>query len=215
MAFTDMQRFGTGLGAGSILSGIAGLFGGKHKNPASAANQYISQIPGQTASYYQPYINAGQNALPGLQQQYGSLLNNPGGRLNEIGQNYHQSPGFQFALQQALQGANHAAAAGGMAGSPEHEQQNMQLATNLGHQDYNNWLGQATGLYGQGLQGEQGLASMGQHAGSSMADMIAQTLAQQGQYAYEGRAGQNQANGSVWSNLGSGAGLLGAFLPWH
>ena len=34
-----------------------------------------------------------------------------------------------------------------MAGSPQHEQENMQLATNLGNQEYNGWLTKALGLY--------------------------------------------------------------------
>jgi len=96
---------------------LSGLFGGKgYKNPADSANKYIDQIPGQTSQYFQPYINAGQNALPQLQGQYNDLLNNPGGKLNQMGGQFQQSPGFQFALQQALQGSGHAAAAGGMAG---------------------------------------------------------------------------------------------------
>jgi hypothetical protein len=189
------------------------LFGNK-KNPADEANKFISQIPGQTMQYLYPYSAYGQNALPRLQGQYDEILGNPGGKLNQIGESFHQSPGFQFALQQALQGAGHAAAAGGMAGSPEHEQRNMELGTNLANQDYYNYLKGATGLYGQGLQGEQGLASGGLTAGQSLADTIAQTLAQQGNYAYEGQAGKNQANNSLWSSLGSGLGLLGAFLPW-
>lgn len=212
MALTDMQRFGIGAGAGNLASGIAELFS-NNKNPADIANQYISQIPGSTSSYFQPYINYGQTALPTLQGQYNELLATPGGKLNQIGSSFHQSPGFQFALQQALQGAGHAAAAGGMAGSPQHEQQNMQLATGLANQDFYNYLDKALGLYGKGISGEQGLAGAGLQAGTSMADMIAQALAQQAQYAYEGEAAKNESKNSLWSNLGSGLGLLSAFLP--
>lgn len=191
-----------GLGAGLLGSGLFGLFG---KSPSDYANKYLGQIPGQTNQYYQPFFEAGKSQLPGLQEQYSQLLSNPGDKLNAIGGSFQQSPGFKFALQQALQGAGHAAAAGGMAGSPQHEQQSMELANNLANQDYYNWLGQATGLYGQGLQGSQGLAGMGQQSGSSMADMIAQTLAQQGQNAFAGKASRNQGI----SNLLGGLGALG------
>src|SRR4029077_19140922 len=115
------------------------LFGGKKSNPANAGMPYLNQIPGMTSPYFQPYINAGQEAIPNLQGQYNELLQGPGNKLNQIGQDYQQSPGLQFAIQQALQGAGHAAAAGGMAGSPQHEQQNMQLASHLADQDYYNW----------------------------------------------------------------------------
>jgi hypothetical protein len=191
-----------------------GLFGKGSKNPADSAMPYLNQIPGATSGYFQPYINAGQYALPTLQGQYNQLLGSPGAKLNEIGGQFQQSPGFQFALQQALQGAGHAAAAGGMAGSPQHEQQNMGLATDLANQDYYNWLGHATGLYNQGLAGEQGLASGGLQAGSSMADMIAQTLAQQANLSFNGQQQQNQNKSDMWGNIFKGAGSLAAFNPW-
>lgn len=204
------------------MSWLSELFGGgagkNYQNPADKAMPYLNQIPGSTAPYLQPYMNYGQAALPELQGQYSELLHHPGEKVNEIGSSFHQSPGFQFALQQALQGADHAAAAGGMAGSPQHQQQNMELATNLGNQDYYNWLGHAQGLYGQGLQGEQGFARMGQQASTNLADMIAQTLAQQGQLSYAGQQNINQLNNSrsnaKWGALGQGLGALSAFIPF-
>jgi hypothetical protein len=205
-----LNDIGQGMGAGSIGAGLWGLFG-NDSNPANGAQGYLSQIPGAISPYYNPYINAGSGALSNLQGQYGNLLNNPGGMLNQIGSSYHQSPGFQFALQQALQGSGHAAAAGGMAGSPQHEQQNMQLATNIGNQDYYNFLNPAIGLYGQGLQGEQGLATMGFGAATNMSDQIAQALANQAGLSYAGKAAQNQSQGSAFSNIFGGLGMLGAF----
>lgn len=175
---------------------------------------YLNQIPGQTQKYQQPWLQAGQNQLPGLQDQYSQLMNDPGGRMNKIGESFKESPGFKFAMQQALQGGNHAAAAGGMAGSPQHEQQNMQLATDLGNQEYNNWMKNALGQYDFGLQGSQGMANQGQQAGQSMADMIAQTLAQQGNLAFNGQQQQNQNKSDMWGNIFKGAGSLAAFNPW-
>lgn len=195
------------------MSFFSNLFKGG-KNPADAAMPYLQQIPGQTKKYFQPYINAGEEALPQLQQQYGSLLNNPGGMLNNIGQGFQASPGFNFAMQQALQGANHAAAAGGMAGSPQHQQQNMQLATDIGNQEYNHWLQNALGLYGSGLSGQQGLANMGMESGSRMADMIAQTLAQQGNLAFGGQRQLNQNQNDLFGNIFKGAGVLSSRGPF-
>lgn len=190
------------------------LFSGGNRNPAKAAQPYLNQIPSQTNQYMLPYFNAGTGALPNLQQQYSQLLSSPGELINHIGESYQQSPGLNFAIKQAMQGAGRASAAGGMAGSPMHEQENMKLAQDLGMQDYNRWLGNALGMYGTGLAGEQGLAGMGQHAGQSMADMIAQTLAQQGNLAFQGQAQQNQNRNDFWGNLFSGAGSLAAFNPW-
>ena len=184
------------------------LTGGK--TPASAAKPYLDQIPGQTNQYYQPYFDAGKNQLPKLEEQYTDLMNNPGGKYNKIGESFQQSPGFKFAMQQALQGSEHAANAGGMTGTPQHEQQNMQMATDMANQDYYNYMGGATGMYNQGLQGAQGMSNQGQQAGSSMADMIAQTLNAQANNAYEDQAQKNQNHNNI---LGQGIGLAKSFIP--
>lgn len=189
-----------------------------YTNPANNAMPYLGQIPGATVPFLSPFYSAGINAYPTLNSEYGSLMRDPGAKLNEIGSSFHESPGFKFALQQALQGADHAAAAGGMAGSPEHEQKAMQLATNLGNQDYYNWIDRTLPLYEHGLSGEQGFYSGGLQAGTSLADMIAQTLAQQGQLSYAGQQNLNQLNASrnnaKWNAIGQGVGALSAFIPF-
>ena len=195
------------------MSFFGNLFGGG-KNPANSAMPYLNQIPGQTKQYQQPFFDAGKNMIPGLTDQYTNLMNDPSGRLNEIGQGYQQSPGFKFAMQQALQGGNHAAAAGGMAGSPQHEQQNMELAQNIASKDYNDYMKNALGLYGAGLSGGQNMANQGQQAGQSMADMIAQTLAQQANLSFQGQSQQNQNQSDLFNNIFKGIGSLGAFNPW-
>ena len=207
------------------MSWFSNIFGGGHKsNPTHAAMPYLNQIPGQTSQYMQPYFEAGKEALNPLQGQYQQLLNNPGGKINEIGQSYHESPGFKFALQHALEAANHASAAGGMSGTPQDQFQQEQIATGLGNQDYNNWMTNALGQYNQGLHGEQGLAGLGQGAGQNLADMIAQTLAQQAQYGFRGQQETNARNNSLWGGIGKvgGAALgglaggpLGAFAGWN
>jgi|ERR1700675_4735475 len=194
------------------MNWLSDLFGGK--NPAYSAMPYLNQIPGQTQQYQQPWMQAGKDQLHGLQDQYSQLMNDPGGKMNKIGEGFKESPGFKFAMQQALQGGNHAAAAGGMAGSPQHEQQNMQMATDLGNQEYGNWMKNALGMYGQGLHGSQGMANQGQQAGQSMADMIAQTLAQQANLSFNGQQQQNQNKSDMWGNIFNGAGSLAAFNPW-
>ena len=199
-----------GGGIGGIGSGLMGLFGNQ-KNPADAANQYYDQISQQANQYNQPYYQAGMNQLGGLQDQYGQLMNDPGGKFNQIGQSFQQSPGFKFAMEQAMNAQNRSAAAGGMAGSPMHEQMAQTQATDLANQDYYNYMNGALGLYGQGLGGAQNLAGMGQQAGNNMSEMIAQQLAQQGQNAYEGQAAKNQNKSNSFGNLFGGLGSLAAF----
>ena len=140
------------------------------------------------------------------------LMNNPGDVMNKIGGGFKESPGYQFQLQQGQNAANNAAAAGGMAGSPMHEQHNMELATNLANQDYNNWIKNAMGMYGQGLQGEQGMYDIGSRAGIGLGEDLASMRAQQGRMAYEEAAGKNQKSGMDMNNMMQAAGMLLAFL---
>ncbi len=200
------------------MSWLSNLFGGGHNsNPANAAMPYLNQIPGATNQYSQPFFNAGAGALPGLQEQYSGLLNNPGDKLNDIGSHYQQSPGFKFALEQALGAQDRQSNAQGMGGSPQNREYDTQLATNYANQDYNNYLGQATGLYNSGLQGQAGLAGMGQQSGQHMSDMIAQLLAQQGNMAFRGQQENNSQRNSLLGGLGQFAGAgLGAYAggPW-
>lgn len=185
-----------------------GLFDFLYDDPSKDAQKYLNRIPGTVKPYYDPYIQAGQRQLPGLEQQYGQLMNDPGGRMNEIGSSFQQSPGFQFALQQALQGSGQAAAAGGMAGSPQHEQQNMGIATQLGNQDYYNYLGNALNMYTQGLQGSQGLYNSGQNASNSLADLLASGLGSQASLGYAGGANQNMMGLGTLGLLGGGLSSL-------
>ena len=179
-----------------------GIFG----NPANAAMPYLNQIQGTITPYLQPYSQYGQDTLPMLMGQYGNLINNPGQFLNQMGQNFQQSPGYQFQVNQALGAANRASAAGGMAGSPM-EQQNIAGTVNqLANQDYYNWLNHAAGMYGMGLQGLQGMGQQGLQAGSELSSDLAQALMSKANLAYAGQANQNQMYGNLF---GQGIGFLG------
>jgi hypothetical protein len=191
----DTSRFAQGAASGGLLPGVGyGFFGGGGEDPEKEAMGYLDKIPGEAHRNLDPWVDYGR-----------SLTQDPGGRLNQIGQGYHQSPGFQFALQQALQGAGHAAASGGMAGSPQHEQENMGIATNLGNQDYNNWMTNALGLHNTGFAGGMG-------ASTNINDQIIQALAQKANLSYAGQQGRNEGMGNMFGNIiGAGANLA-AFM---
>ncbi len=185
------------------------IFGSGGSDPSKKAMPYLQQVPGTVSPYYQPYINAGGNALNTLQGQYTNLINNPGGELNQIGSSYQQSPGYQFALQQALYGANNASAAGGMAGSPQGIQNDETLATNLANQDYYNYLNHALGLYGMGIQGEQGLNQMGYNASDQLAKELSRNLYSEAGLQYAGQASKNSSSQGILGGLLGGASNIG------
>lgn len=231
----NVRNFGIASGLGGVGAGLAGLFGGNN-NPYDAASKYYNQIPSRMLPYYQPYMNAGQGALNQLQGQYGNLLgnyqgvqgqynqlmNDPDAFLAKIGSGYQKSPGFDWQMNQGMNAANNAAAAGGMAGSPQHQQQAATMAEGLANQDYYNYMNHALGLYNTGLQGNanlygaglsglQGLNQMGYNAANEYGQDIGNYLMNQGNMAYAGQAAQNQARGSQWGDIFGALGAM-AFL---
>lgn len=213
----------------NIFGGIASMFS---QNPGNAASQYFNQIPGMLNGVYSPwmgqnaqqamnpYLQSGQWANSNLQGQIGNLINNPGQFMNQMGQGFQQSPGFQFQVGQATNAANSAAAAGGMAGSPAEQQSLAGTVNGLANQDYYNWLNGAMGLYGKGLEGLQGMygtgAGMAQNqydTGASMANAYGENLASsmenQGINAYNGQMNQNQSFVGGLGEIGQGIGALG------
>ncbi len=171
----------------------------------SSPMSILGQIPTQLKPYYQPYLDAGTQAIPKLETQYNNLLTNPGDVFNTMGQSFQQSPGFDFAMQQALQSSNQAAAAGGMAGSPEHEQENQTVATGLANQDYYNYMNHVTGLYNEGLHGEQEMMHQGLGATQDLTSQIAQTLAAQAALKAKQEASKTSAESDIFGDVAEGA----------
>lgn len=199
-------------GLGTAAGGAYNLFSGGGKNPADVANQYIGQIPGQTLPYYSPYMEAGKSSMGNLQNQYADLLS--GNVQNKLGEGYKESPGYAFKLHQALNAGDNAAARGGYLGTPQHQFYSQQTGEGLANQDYENYLQHQLGLYGLGLQGNQGLNQMGFEANKGYGDTLGNALSQQAAYGFAGQAGKNQAKSQGIGNLFSGLGQAAmSFLP--
>lgn len=216
--YGDENGYGGGFNWGSLsgaLGAIGAGIGDMHaKNPADAAQPYLNQIPGMLQGAYGPYMQAGQQALPQLQQQYAAMMNP--NFINNMGKSFQQSPGLQFQINQATGAANRAAAAGGYLGTPA-EQQNLASVTNgLANQDYYNWLNHAMSAQQRGLQGEEGLYNTGFNAANDYAGNMGSALESQANLAYAGQQNQNQSQGGGWGSilggLGSLAGAVGGFM---
>lgn len=207
----DMSKFGLASAFGGLGAGLGSLMMGGQDNPYDSASGYYNQIPGMLKGYFNPYIQQGQRAGGQLEGQFGQLVNDPNAVMGRIGGGYQQSPGFQWQLGQGMSAANNAAAAGGMQGTPQHQQQAATMATGLANQDYYNYLNHALGLYGTGLSGLQGMNQMGYDATNQLGGGLASALMNQGNLAYSGQAAQNQAQGQMWGNLAGAGGALAAF----
>lgn len=232
----NARNFGIASGAGGVGAGLMGMFMDSD-SPYDAAAEHYNKIPGTISPYFNPYIQAGHGAMDQLQGQYGNLMgnraplqgqynqlmNDPNGVMNRIGGGFQQSPGFNFQMKQAMNAANNAAAAGGMVGSPQHQQQSAEMASGIANQDYYNYLNHALGLYGSGLsgsqgmygaglQGLQGMNQIGYNASDQLAGGLASSLMNQGNLAYSGQAAQNQAQGQQMGDIFGGLATLAAFL---
>jgi len=192
---------------------MGGVFGGGGSNPSDAAKKYLDQIPGTITPYYQPYINAGQGAMGDLQSQYRQLLSDPTAIMNSIGGKFQQSPGYQWNVNQATDAANKVSQAGGMAGTPMEQQQLATTVHGLANNDYQQFMNQGLGLYGQGLNVAGDINQMGYGASNELAQSLANNLGSQAQNAYMGADYSNrQSKGMFGGILGAAGNLFGGPL---
>lgn len=209
------QMAGMGMMGGGLAGLFGNLFGGGNdfQNPSDAASPYFQQIPGALSPYFSPYMHPEIGNQ--LQGQYGQMANDPTGMLSKIGSQYQQSPGYQWQLNQALQAGNNASAAGGASGTPANQQQQMQMATGMANQNYQQYLQNAMGMMGAGQQGLGDLYKTGAAASGAYGTDLANSLMTQGNLAYQGANAQNvynQNQDSMWGNLiGMGANIAGWF----
>ena len=199
-------------GIGQITMGAYGL-NHEQPNPADKAQEYLKQIPDALRPYFEHYINAGTGSMKDLQEQYGNMINNPGELYNKFSSGYTESPGYHRALTEALNAGNNAAAAGGMLGTPTHEEQNMGIASGFASKDFEDYINHIMNLYSGGLNTASNINQMGYNASSDYGNTIGNTLGQQAQYGYAGQAAQNQARQANMNNIFSGIGNLIPSVP--
>lgn len=196
----------TAVAGGAAIGGMMAPW----SNPYSQAQGYLNQIPGTITPYYNPYIQAGGRSLNTLENTYNQLLQNPAQTMNQIGAGYQASPGYQYNVEQATNAANQAAAAGGMQGTMQEQQQLAGTVSGLANQDYYNYLNQALGLYGQGLSGLGGLNTMGYGASTGLAQSLKDVLESQSSAAVAQQQAENQKAAEESSGIGGIIGGIGS-----
>ena len=173
------------------------------------ADKYLEKIPGTVKPYFDPYIESGQRALPTLEEQYMNLLRDPSALMSKIGSNFQADPGYQWDVNEMTRAANQAAAAGGMLGTPQNQQQVAQAISGLADKQYQNYLSRALGLYGTGLSGLGDINQRGYEASTNLSQILADNLTSRANSAYS--RGINQYLGSMgglgnWFGGGGGGG---------
>ena len=180
------------------------LLGGGGNPYEAAMDQYsYEDMQNMLMEYYGPWRDAGLKALPTLEEQYMMLLTNPAGINQMMGSTYQQSPGYDYQMQQSMNAANQAAAAGGMLGTPSHQNQAMTQSQNIANQDYWQYVNHLTGLYNQGLGVAGDVNKMGYNASSAIASDLARFMGAEMGLAGQSANYQNQMMNSLFGGVGS------------
>lgn len=170
----------------------------KREDPTKGANRYLDQIPGVGQKYYGGYIDRGNRAGAKLEGEYGKLMN-PTSFIDDIMKNYSTSQGAQYQQKELGRGIGATAASGGYAGTPEHQKEYGNMASDIMSKDMQQYLQNALGVYGTGLSGEQNFDTQGFNASGSMADLLGGKLSSQAGLSFQ-NSSQNNANRNAFMN---------------
>ena len=148
----------------------------------------------------QPLMDRGN---PGM-DWYGNLLGINGGDPQARQQFLEGTPGYQFALDQGIEGLNRGANARGMLQSGNNSQDIMRFASGLASQNYFNLLNAGQPYFGLG-QGAAGNIQQGYTNKANFGRGIAQDIggARQnlGQMGYQNMADRAAAQGTAEKNM--------------
>jgi hypothetical protein len=230
---SDVAKYGAlGAGIGGLLFGGGKDYGeaydtsmDKYMTYMDQASQQLGQHEtqgrsdiqnylAQSQGYTQPYQQAGTS---GLEAYLGSLgLGGQQGRQSALS-SFQTSPGYQFALNQGLQGVQRGLSSSGMTGSGAEQKALNDYAMGMANQEYGNWQNRLSGLAGMGQTSAESAAGRTYGAGTNMADLgfgygqqysqLSQSIAQAQAEAVIAKA---QAEAEAQAAQGSGfGGLIG------
>lgn len=200
-----------GFDAQGALGGLGGLLGGLFGNPGGPyddAMQQYQQWMNKAQGVQQPYVNAGTGAL-GDYQKWLQGQQDPAKFMNNLTNQYQESPYTKFLQQQSMRAGQNAASADGTMGSTPFVQQMQNNAGNIAAGGMNDWLKNVLGINTQYGQGQQDLVHGGQNSANSLANMYNQMGQRMGDAAYGKRAGQQQ---DMWNTIGGGLSMVAPFL---
>ncbi len=186
--------FGAGQGSVNGLGALLSSLFGNSSAPYQAGMNQMQGGMNQMQQWEQPWMQNGQQAMGNYNNMLGSM-SNPSQFINNLMQNYQQSPNATYQMAQGQRANNNAAAASGMLGSTPFQQQSQQTAQGISSADMNQWLQNALGVNSQALQGYGNEMQMGQNATNSLLNQYGQYNTNMGQLAYGQANAQNQNMG--------------------
>lgn len=202
-----------GIVAGAAISVVGGAYGANQQKKAAqgAANaaadgQQLAIAEQQrqfdlTRQDMQPWMQAGQNALGQMQ-----ALN--AGDFSS----FTQSPDYQFALDQGLQGLDRSAAARGSLNTGGHSADVLGYAQGLASQNYGNFYNRLAGLANVGQTTATSLGQFGANAASNIGNAYG-NIGNARASSYQARGDANSQLGGLVAGFGSN--LLNNWGGWN
>jgi len=190
----------------SFASNIGGLFGGLFGDtdkPYDAAMKEYEEWAKKAAATQNPYLEAGNRGL-GNYEDWLQSQKDPTAFINNIMNDYNESPYANYLQQQSLRAGQNAASAAGLMGSTPLFQQLQQNSNQIASGDMNQWLQNVLGINTQYGQGQHNLVQGGQQAANALTNLYQNTGNNMAEQQYNKNAAKQN---NFWNTLGSGIGL--------
>lgn len=204
------QNWLSAQGQEGVSQGLAGIFGGMfgdsgkpYKKAWEAAQPYFEQGLG----VQQPFYQAGQRGLGGLEEWLAGMKD-PSGYINQLMGGYQESPWAKFQKEQGQSAINNAASASGLLGSTPYMEEGQRYQQGIGSQDMQQWLANVLGISGQYGQGQAGLAGMGQGAANQMGNIYGNMAQGAGQSAFAKERAREMQRAGLFGGIGNLVGGL-------
>lgn len=191
--------------SGGNVANAAKKSAGQQVAGLDESNATLGQARGSIDQALQPYIQSGLRGLGAYEDALGLNGQFAG---QQAQQQFQNSPGYQFALDQGVQARNRAAGAGGMALSGAQLKDLQGFGQGLQNQEWGTHLAGLSGLYDAGRQ----TAVQGQGLQTPLWMQTAQNQTDKGTARAAGTMGAANARQNAFSDVLGFAGDLFGFL---
>lgn len=188
-------------------------FGERGKEYIDTGEAKSAGFLGDAAALYDPYAATGGAANAMEANALG--LNGAEGNAAAVAA-FQKGPGYDFAVDESMRGAERAASAGGMLASGNLMAELQTRGQNLANQEYGNWLGRLSNTAGRGMTAAAGkggtltnLAELYQNTSGQRLGLDSSVVAGR-MGATNQHAQGKEANANAWGALGGKVVDLGA-----
>jgi hypothetical protein len=168
--------------------------------PYQKASDTLSKYLPQAQSYLNPFLKAGQGAIPDVQNWLKSMQN-PSDFINNLMGKYEESPFAKFQQEQAMRAAQNMGSASGLTGSTPLTQFAEQQAEGISSEDMQKWLSSVLGINSEYGQGEFGLMGQGMQAGNSLTKLMQDYMNNQAGLSYGKEAAGQGRTGNIIQSI--------------